>query len=80
MAKVFVTTETGSIYSLDFDRKEWGRICATERSGDIRTDEGVFYEVRDMEVGKRMFIHGPGLAFGNRWIHTSKVVEIEDAK
>jgi hypothetical protein len=72
-----VTTETGSVYKLDDVAKTWERIAETERSGNIRTQGGEYYEVFDIEVGKRGFIEGPGLAFGNRWIHTTIIVSIE---
>ncbi len=76
---MLITTESGSVYRIDLNKKLWARISETERSGDIRTHFGTYTELRDVEVGKRMTIIAPGLAFGNRWIHTSVVKEIKDA-
>ncbi len=73
-----VTTTSGSVYHIDLDKMTWERVEATERSGNIRTNGGTLYGVRDMEIGKRMHIDAPGLYMGNRWIHTMPVVKIEE--
>ena len=75
-----VTTASGSVYRIDSGKGTWERITETDRSGDIRTSGGPFDKVTGMVVGERMTIFAPGLAFGNRWIHTSVVTEISDAE
>lgn len=75
-----VTTQNGSIYRLDLEAKTWERVAETNLSGDIRSSGGPYTELRDAEVGKRMTIVAPGLAFGNRWIHTSVVTGVKNAE
>lgn len=83
MRKITINTESGSTYVLDMEAETWKR---TKR-GDLlpasptplRTISGTFYELRDIGVGQRGYIVGPGLEFGARWIHTSKILSIEES-
>ncbi len=53
------------------------KICSTHKN--LRTDsmEGIFEELP--KVGETFKIYGEGLVFGNRYIHTSPIVEIVEA-
>lgn len=74
-----VKTETGSLYLIDQKKGTWKRVSATENSGDLRTDEGTFYEI-SLKVGEGMAMLGPPLSddVDGRFLYTSDVVEIEE--
>lgn len=79
--KMTLNTESGSIYVLDTVAHTWERIKKGEllplSPVPLRTTSGTYYALEDIEVGKRGTIHGPGLEFGARWIHTSMITSIE---
>lgn len=78
--KTIINTESGSTYILDMTNNTWKRTKRGEllptSSLPLRTTSGTFNHLEGVEIGKRAHIHGPGLEFGLRWIHTSKIVSI----
>lgn len=71
-----VTTESGSVYQIDFDKRTWSRDrgmhAAAFRQG--RTDHGVFENIT-CQVGSSMVIVGPPRPDGQRRLVTSTHVE-----
>jgi hypothetical protein len=73
-------TETGSLYEIDYDKKQWSRLEEPKIQGrkPLRTKTGSFNEISDIVVGQPVLIFGPSLTPGTngRCIRTSYVVEI----
>lgn len=74
--KYSVTTESGSIYIIGDGF--WMRLHATEKSGPLRTDSGIFHDFDGFKVGSRLNLYGPGLKIGTRLISTSPIVSIQE--
>jgi hypothetical protein len=79
---ITINTESGSTYVLDTMAKTWARTKKGEllplSFAPLRTTDGTYTHLEDIEVGKRGTIYGPGLEFGVRWIHTSKIISVEE--
>ena len=79
-----VRTETGSLYKIDDEAMTWERIEATDLSGPIRSQAGVYYELfgelQDItkQVGKPLTLVMQPIdsRFSGRIIQTSNVVDI----
>jgi hypothetical protein len=73
-----VTTQNGSVYLIDHDKKTWTKTKETERSGLLRTPDGSFTSVF-IEMGRGMEILCPPFIEGAiaRLIYTSDVVRVE---
>jgi hypothetical protein len=73
-------TETGSLYEIDYDKKQWSRLEEPKIQGrkPLRTKTGPFNEISDIVIGQFVLILGPSLTPGKerRCIRTSYVVEI----
>lgn len=84
MSKITINTESGSTYVLDTAAQTWertkkGELLAT--SGfPLRTTSGTYNQIEDIEVGLRGTIHASGLEFGSRWIHTSKILSVDETE
>jgi len=77
---VRVTTYTGSVYVIDYEKKTWERVRETFLSGPVRTDgHGTWTRVALPGEGYPMAIYGPPVdpAMDMRVITTSKVTSIE---
>lgn len=72
-----VTTESGSVYMLNPDKKTWSRVRGPEAS-IIRTDDGTYDELSVIEIGKSMSLICPAITEGaaGRLIFTTLVVSI----
>lgn len=84
MSKITINTESGSTYVLDTVAQTWERTKKGELLPlslvPLRTVSGIYNSLEDIEVGKRGTIHAPGLEFGNRWIHTSKILSVDETE
>jgi hypothetical protein len=74
-----VTTETGSVYLIDYDRLKWARVTKSHYSGHVRTAGGNLFGPPQITVGRTMDLYGnpltPDASF--RLIITSHVTKIE---
>jgi len=77
-----VTTRSGSVYKIDETAHRWSRITTTDESGGLRTEDGDFGEVNEVEVGKPMMIMCPPIVehANCRVIYTSPVIKVEFEK
>lgn len=76
-----ITTETGSIYIIDLEKKTWKRESTTEESGPIRTNEGAILNDRPItiEIGKRINILTDRInSSKTRFLSTSNVILIKE--
>lgn len=82
MGKVRVTTETGSIYLIDFENKTWERLNKTGESGPTRTESGdILNEVPlVIHIGQSINISTNKIdqSATIRLISTSKVISVEN--
>lgn len=77
-----IQTESGSTYVFDTTAGTWERTKKGELFAaspvPLRTTSGTYTSLEDIEVGKRGTIHAPGLEFGSRWIHTSRITSVKE--
>lgn len=86
--KIKVTTETGSYYHIDTDRRVWSKnhydhhhMIGFWRAGSYEdrtlalANKGTWHDIDFPEVGKCMYIHGRGI---NDWYISTEVVSIEE--
>ncbi len=74
-----VTTESGSVYEIDQDRKTWARITDGKFSGRLRTKSGTYDAVSPLVIGQGLLLHCPPLRDNGpqRMIYTSNIVSTE---
>jgi hypothetical protein len=73
-----ITTESGSRYEIDDDRKTWRRLQIGNPGATTRTAQGEFSERSEIAVGERFEMFGESLTGpGYRWIKTTPVVTVE---
>jgi len=58
MAEVIVTTQSGSVYTLDPKAKTWKRLKGPD-ANVMRSDGGEFHKVESLGIGKRMVLICP---------------------
>ncbi len=70
---------TNSVYTLDTLAKTWKRVKKSDNSGKLRTEEGPYYDVAQLEVGRAMVLICPTIDQSDtvRMVVTSKVQRIE---
>lgn len=77
-----ITTETGSVYIIDFENKKWERVNITKDSGPLRTDGGSILNGHPLEikVGSSLCIITDKVTEEDRIrrLLTSPVVSVED--
>ncbi len=76
--KYIITTETGSVYKIDTEKKTWERIEVTCDSGYIRTKDGTYNEITKIAIGERLIMICPAIVpnMDGRLISTSSIVSI----
>lgn len=72
-----ITTNNGSVYTINEELKTWHRLKETSHSGHLRTVHGE-YEEYSIE-NNYLTLVSKGLEFGTRFIRTSPIVKIEEA-
>jgi len=72
-----LTTENGSVYTINEEAKTWHRLKEASHSESLRTIHGTFDEY-SIEDGTLTLL-SPGLEFGTRLIRTSRIVKMETA-
>jgi hypothetical protein len=77
-----VTTESGSVYLIDFEAKTWERVSSSPESGKIRTNSGTIQNTNPLkiEVGRPIEILTDRInpLAHYRLLATSIVMAIED--
>lgn len=80
MHKVKLTTETGSVYTLNFRKKTWSAVQkedAPKSFAPLRTKNGTYITAR-YRIGSPLTLQCTSLSgFGGRLIVTSPVVSVE---
>ena len=76
---MIVTTEAGSQYRIDFDKKTWERVRKTDDSGYLRTAGGSYLDIQ-VVLGDPMGLLCPPLTKGTeaRYIETSPIAKMEE--
>ena len=74
---MIVTTESGSKYRVDLDKKTWERVQITDKSGPVRTKCGSYNEIR-LVIGDPMELLCPPFTKGSegRYVETSNVISV----
>lgn len=72
-------TESGSIYTIDYEARVWARTIETPRSGHLKTSTAVFINVPVVKLGQRVEFWCPPIREGAilRLVSTSPVTEIQ---
>lgn len=77
------TTESGSIYEVDYDACCWARIKATSKSGRLRTDTAQFFNNPVVKLGQPVAFWSDALPTSERGtvariIYTTPVTDMEE--
>lgn len=76
---MIVTTETGSVYHVGTNSKNWSRVWKSEKSGKLRSEEGEFLEIRQMVLGEPLKLLCPTINLTHpRLVVTSPIIRLEE--
>lgn len=73
------TTETGSIYQVDYDKRTWARLSKTSKSGGIRQESGHLLHYPAIIVGQPCTMVDDSVLEGHdvHYVQTSRVLRAE---
>lgn len=80
------TTQNGSLYELDGEKRTWARLVKDSNSGEIRAEQGTLVCLPKVEIGRSVYIQDTNIleafrGLGGYAVHlvlTSPVVSIEE--
>ena len=75
-----ITTESGSKYIIDLEKKTWRQEKQGNPNTPLRTSEGTFVKISDLHVGRPLTMLGKPLVEGAsfRLINTTFITNIQD--